>query len=447
MYDWFMNPLIRKIVLATLLVISAPLSAFAGGLPTITAASTDFVAMTSKLSFDKTIALYGENLDYILFNDVQVRLGPEVATTVSGNATGVNVTFSLTPAEFTHDTDYYIELWEGDARITRFEQPVRVSNPLFYSPAPRKTRKFINNTKNKKVTKRTVGLNVHWALGAAEDEDELFEQKIDNSKTKWVREHISYADVMGENGRGWLERYDEVMLRYKEKNIRVVAMLAYGSGDDVFVPPSKKEWARFVRKVSKRYAPYVDAWEVWNEPDSPSFMKPNTVAAVKQLMKSAYGLLKYYDPTSVVLNGPIGDISNTKFVRNMYKKAGQYFDELSIHLYYCDEYVHNGNNGKLFQDLDALYKAIPRARRDQKIWITELGCSNGTAGVDDALQKRYLKKTVRRLVKTGRFRTILLYTIRNRPYLGAYEANFGLMNDEGVNKPAWGWYRRIPRKQ
>ena len=429
-----------------LVIMCLPVGAFAIDLPTITSISTDFVAMTSKLSFDKTIALYGENLDYVLFNDVQVRFGSEVATAVTGNDTAVNVVFSLTPAEFTHDTDYYIELWESDTRLAQFGEPVHISNPLFYTPTPRKTKKFINNTK-KKVTKRTVGLNLHWALGAAEDENELFEQKVDNSKTKWVREHISYADVMGDNGRGWLERYDEVMLRYKEKNMRVVAMLAYGSGDDMFAPPSKKEWRRFVRKVAKLYAPYVDAWEVWNEPDSPSFMNPNTVTALKPLMKSAYKLLKHYDPTGVVLNGAIGDITHTKFVRNMYKKAGQYFDELSIHLYYCDEYVLNGNNGKLFEDLDVLYKAIPRARRDQKIWITELGCSTGTAGVDDTLQKRYLKKTVPRLLKTGQFRMILLYTIRDRPYLGAYEANFGLMNNEGINKPVWQWYRKIPRMQ
>ena len=358
------------------------LSAQAESAPVIHAISTDFIAMTSKLSFDKTIALHGENLDTLLFDGLTIKLGPETAREVSGNSTAVNATFSLTPKEFKHNTDYYVSVYDGDQLVFTVDQPAHVSNPLFARYKKTRPRKFFRNTPRKrKPTKRNVGLNVHTALGATTQADnELFQRKLANTNTLWVREHISFAEVMGPNGRGWLERYDEVMRDYKQQGKRVVVMLAYGDdtpGRDRFVPPTKSQWRRFVRRVVKRYRNMVDAWEVWNEPDSPSYMHPNTVKALAPLMRTAYPILKHYDPNSIVLNGPIGDITNTDFVKQLYKKAGRYFDELSVHLYYCDEYVHNGNNGKLWEDWAALELAIPEHRRRQKVWVTELGCSTG----------------------------------------------------------------------
>jgi hypothetical protein len=417
--------------------------------PVVTGVSTDFIAIPSKQPFHKYITIEGTNLDHLIFNPVVITFGTAIAEEVIGNDTAVRLSFTLNPADYVYRDTYPIDIYENGQLLLRVQPFIYVSNPLFHPYEKQKTRRFLSNTDNTKSTKRTIGLNYHWGLGADADDLNLYENALSDSRTRWVREFIDYDVIMGENQAGWFERYDKAMLEYKEKDVRVVAMLAYGTetnGRDRYAPPSEKEWRQFVRTVVKRYRNQVDAWEIWNEPDSPDYMHPNTVNALHPLLKSSYGLIKQYDPDSVVLNGPIANIKHTKFVKNLYKKSGKYFDELSIHLYYCDEYMQYGDNSKLHEDVERLTAAIPKERRNQKMWITEFGCSLAVPGVSEKKQQSYLKRTSKELLKTGRFHTILLYDLRDRPFMDPYEAQFGLLTAEGQPKPSWEWYHSIPKK-
>lgn len=405
--------------------------------------------MIKKLSFDKSLRIEGTNLDELLFNEeYELRLDSEVAQQLSGNDSEITATFSLTPKAFRYKRFAYVSLYHNDEHVQTLTPAIRIYNPLFKKYKRRHTQRFLRNTRNRKASKRTVGLNVHWSLGGI-GSDDLYRQKLQHSHTRWVREFVYFETLIGENRQNWLERYDAIFDEYRQQHMRVVVMLAYGdtrNGADRYVPPTQDQWQSFVRTVVKRYRNSVDAWEIWNEPDSPSYMHPNTPKALHPLLKTGYPIIKHYDPGSIVLNGPIGDITNTDFVKKMYKRSGKYFDELSIHLYYCDEYVHNGNNGKLFEDLERLQEAIPPQRRKQKIWVTELGCSLGTQGVNTQIQKQYMKSATTKLLATGKFRTILLYDFRDRPFLNNYEAQFGLMSEDGTNKPIWKWYRKLPKQ-
>lgn len=413
-------------------------------MPVIDSVSTDFVALQSRDPYERSIAVYGQNLDYLLFNDVTIQFGPALGHAVGGNAEGVTITFAINPEEFKHKAFYDIRVFDNDQLIATSSTLIRVSNPLFTEYHSRKTKRFTKRTDTSTLNKRTIGLNVHWALGGTDDEQDEYTTKLNNSDTRWAREFISYQEVMGGNQAGWFDKYDRVMMAYKEQDIHVVAMLAYGSGEDVHAPPAAEDWEAFVKIVSKRYRNYVDAWEIWNEPDSPDYMHPNRFSALLPLMKVSYPVIKKNAPDSIVLNGPIADITKRKFVKRLYSYGGKYFDELSIHLYYCDEYVANGDNRQLMADLEKLYTVIPKKRQHQKIWITEFGCSLAVPGVDTTVQKRYLKQTSKELLATNRFQHILIYNLRDRPYMDAYEAQFGLVDPQWNNKPSWTWYRKLP---
>ncbi len=418
--------------------------------PSISSTSTNSISVTSKQAYEATIAIYGENFGYLLNEDVYVQIGPLQSSSVSGNAEAMNVTFPINYAEITNRKRSYpveiiLENESGEEVIAQSSHTVRIFNPYQGKYRKRKTRRFLKRTPHKRrPNKRTVGLNVHWALGSDTTLDDSYEYKLRSTNTKWAREHISYKLIMGDDSDAWLKRYDEIMLKYDEQDIRVVGMLAYGSADDEFSPPSKKEWKNFVRKVVRRYRNYVDAWEIWNEPDSSTYLSNNNWKTYKPLLRTGSQMIREYDSSAIILNGAIADIANTSYINRLYRYGDNYFDELNVHVYYCDRY-RDGDTSltSLQSDWEQLIDVTEKYRKNEKIWITELGCSTGLSGADDKLVRNYLKKSTQTLLKYKETRPIFLYTFRDRPYLDSYEAEFGLLEEDLSNKPAWRWYKQL----
>lgn len=418
-------------------------------LPTITSFSTDFLSVTSKDRYDTTIAIYGTNLGYLLDDGVELQLGPFVAHTVAGNSTGMNATFTIDYQELAkRNTTYTMTINNAGSTVTESNSGIQVFNPYKGKYKHQRVKQFLNRTPRKKaMTKRLVGMNIHWTLGGNSSIDDQYEAKLQSSNTVWAREHFSYKLIMGENEAAWLKRYDQTMLRYDSTNTKVVGMLAYGSADDEFAAPSAREWKNFVRKVVLRYRNYVDVWEIWNEPDSADYLSPNSWKNYKPLLKHGSSMIREYDPDAIILNGAIANISDEQYIRKLYKHGGQYFDELNVHLYYCDEFIDDGESvGRLQSDWERLEQIVEEYDPNEKIWVTELGCSTGQAGITDDIVKRYMKAAVKTLLAYEQNRPILLYTFRDRPYLEPYEAYFGFMTDDFATKPVWKWYRRLPAK-
>ena len=163
----------------------------------------------------------------------------------------------------------------------------------------------------------------------------------------------------------------------------------------------------------------------------------------KKILKSASRLVRHYDPNSTILNGGIANINHKKFIRSLYRRGNQYFDGLAVHLYYGDEYLTDGDLGVMRQEWDGFEKVW---KNRKKIWVTELGASLGTSGMNETTQRNYLKAASKYLLKQKRVRNILLYTLRDRNLSDIYEAKFGLVEEDFDNRLAWRWYRRLPIK-
>jgi len=275
----------------------------------------------------------------------------------------------------------------------------------------------------------------HGAHERDADHDALYAKRLADSQTKWVREHISYEDVMGPDSSAWLKRYDQTFLQYRDNNQRVVAMLAYGTGYDTFKEPDS--WAAFVRLVVKRYRNYVDAWEIWNEPDSNSYLSPHSNwRTYRHILKTGSNIVRQYDTDAIVLNGAVSDLSNLAFTKQLYKHGKRYFDDFNVHLYYCTK------ADELAGDFEKLQQVLSRYRKAERIWVTEFGCSTGTLGVTNHEVKRYTKQFTKTLLAYKNVGPILLYTIRDRTYLTSdpYEAYFGLL-DENLSLYVCGLWR------
>ncbi|PIY95702.1 MAG: hypothetical protein COY66_06065 [Candidatus Kerfeldbacteria bacterium CG_4_10_14_0_8_um_filter_42_10] len=284
------------------------------------------------------------------------------------------------------------------------------------------------------VTNDRLGLNVHWALGGF-DKDSKYSYRLTQSRTKWVREHFYTEVFMVENPEAWYERYDYVLNEYHKKGIKVLGMLAYGPENGDFQQPDLDSWEDYVRTIVYRYKNKVDAWEVWNEPDSPTYLTPNNPETFGPILATAYRTIKNIDPDALVLNGGLAS-PNVAFAEKLFQDYNQYFDRLAVHAYYCRE-----GNDRLLADLNSLQTVVNNYRPGEKIWITELGCSS----FDESFQESYLSETAQTILETGFVDKIFLYNIRNRETGDAYEDHFGLLTLDMRPRLSWNWYRKIPR--
>jgi hypothetical protein len=307
---------------------------------------------------------------------------------------------------------------------------------VFFLMPLKNTRAFFSPSKNE------VGLNVHWTLGASGLEDQ-YRYRLRESNTKWAREHFSTEVILGDTGWIWLERYDSIMKEYEELNINVVGLLAYGPDNGVFTPPNPDVWEEYVRTVVARYNEYVDVWEIWNEPDSPDYLEPSSPDYYVPMLETAYDTIKLIDPKATVLIGGLAN-PDTNFMEGIASKTNKY-DAINFHAYYCGYYRDNGDNRKLLEDLSNFKRIVNKYTPNKKAWITELGCSTGMSGIGENFQKNYLQNTIPQILNTGFIERIFLYNIRNYDYLDKYENNFGLLDVNMNPRPAWNWYKDIPK--
>ena len=259
----------------------------------------------------------------------------------------------------------------------------------------------------------------------------------------WVR--IEYKDCTKNSpAQESVDVYRGVLSEYKNAGIKTLVILDYMTYPGAF--NDLEGFAERTAYINGELGSLIDAYEIWNEPDIDKFLSPPSAAALAPLLKVAYPIIKKNAPDSTVLNGPIGNIRTTAFVKDLYAQAGDYFDELSVHAYYCDEYVRDGNVSVLVSDFNDIANARPLNKRSGKIWITELGCSMESSSVDETVQKNHNAVATQALLATGKVRLIQLYTIINRPDQNEHEANFGLLYDDGREKQSWQWYEALPSK-
>lgn len=405
------------------------------------------ISMTKKKPFEKEITIKGPDIVdlYNSYNNPSIKIAKSRAIATGGSGDDLNVTFKINPKHFKKKNKWPVRFYQ-DGELVGKSKVLYTVNPWWKKYENRKTRKFINGTNKTTATKRNVGLNVHWALDQADSNDnKLFKSKLNESNTKWVREHISYSEFMGEDSSTWIQQYDRIFRRYKKDKRRVVVMLAYGE-DGANKPPSEEDWAAFTKKVVKRYKNHVDAWEIWNEPDLAEFLDPPYVDELVPLLRTSYPIIKKHAPKSIVLNGPIGNIRTTAYIEELLAKGGAYFDELSIHAYYCGEHLRDGNLSALQQDFQNVLSVLPSDKRSKGVWVTELGCTESRDNVDEAMQKRHIQEATEALLATGEVNVVMLYNIRNRENDTDFERGFGLMDGEGNEKEAWDWYKNLPRR-
>ncbi len=194
----------------------------------------------------------------------------------------------------------------------------------------------------------------------------------------------------------------------------------------------------FARAIATKYAGRIKYYEVWNEPDFPSFWENNPNAAeYYNVLKAAYEGVKQGDPSAKVVLGGLAMPNNTTWLQQLLNLGGgAYFDIMNIHIYPAFGNYQQGitNNRSLLQQY-GLYKPM---------WITETSTTGGYFETTDRTTEEYLKAVY--LVKNYSYAlaqsdidAIFWHTLHN-PGVDVglpKDYDFGLMTGAGVALPAY----------
>ncbi len=236
-----------------------------------------------------------------------------------------------------------------------------------------------------------------------------------------------------------------------------------GSSDEHAPPANPQDYASFVATLAHRFAPWVSAYEIWNEEDAPMWWTgaPDPTAYV-HLLQATYPAVKSADPAATVLLGGLTG-NDYPFLESVYAAGGKgSFDAVAVHTdTACNilspyTFLRDTNNHLLVDSFLAYREvhSVMLANGDNKpIWMTELSwrttsatCNEGAwagqkaGGVSDEQQATYLSQAYHCLAGDPYVQVALWF-----PYSDEGAVTSGLVRSDGSRKPSWGAMRSYVR--
>ena len=202
----------------------------------------------------------------------------------------------------------------------------------------------------------------------------------------WVRLDFLWSDIEPQRGNFDFTKYDCIVGLLRAKGIHILGILHYSTdwasacGKWNCPPSENKLFIKYATRVIQRYKGQVKYWELWNEPDSPTYWnQQDGLKSYCALLKEVYIAAKQVDPECKILNGGIANGASS--VNHLYDNgAKDYFDILNVHFF--QNPLHPGAIKAVENYPKLVYKIMQRnGDGNKKIWITEIGCPGVKRGI------------------------------------------------------------------
>jgi hypothetical protein len=199
-------------------------------------------------------------------------------------------------------------------------------------------------------------------------------QAMQAARIYWDRDGIQWRVVEPEKGKWDWKCVDGVAAMAREWSLSHIILLYGSSVWSNGVPPhdddERAAFAEYVYQVVNRLKEHVGVWEIWNEPNIPSFWPKPNVRDYTLLLREAYKAAKRADPTATVLAGSTSG-PDLGFIKGIYENGGwDYLDGVSIHPY-------SMAGGPIAQRFDKILRMInafiASTGKPKPLWITEMG--------------------------------------------------------------------------
>lgn len=170
-------------------------------------------------------------------------------------------------------------------------------------------------------------------------------------------------------------RTDWLINYYKQNRIAPLPILCYAAPWMQQSPHADQDfadYAEYVFQTVSRYKDRVKCWEIWNEPNIPTFWKPEpNVAHYAALLKTAYDSAKRADPACIVV-GAATSMTDVNFLRGL-AQAGAInkMDVVSFHPYSHSDGPEQMDLARQIENVRTTMNVLGRPRIP--LWITEMG--------------------------------------------------------------------------
>ena len=221
---------------------------------------------------------------------------------------------------------------------------------------------------------------------------------MDNARVGIYRTTMLWSIVESRRGRYDWRYYDEMVARAANAGVTLLPTLVgsprFAASRETYPPRHgrpMKRWLRFVRAVVNRYGRRgkvwrqqpglprrpIRAWQVWNEPNFPSWWRkhPNAGQYARFLARTRTAIKRADRRAKVVLAGlpeTRTGVPMSRFLPALYRAgARRSFDAVAVHAY--------ARNHRGAMAIVRRARAITRAHGDGRkpIWVTEMGWATG----------------------------------------------------------------------
>ena len=223
-------------------------------------------------------------------------------------------------------------------------------------------------------------------------------QLMRRAGVQWLRLPLRWHWLEPQPGLFKWDRIDPVVDRAGGAGLKLLAVLGGtpawasgvpaqrvtpGSNWDAFAPVADREFADYVARVVEHFRGRVQAYELFNEPNSANHWQPAPDARrYVDLLCAGYRAAKRVDPHALIVAGGLngnglthGPAKSPNFLASIYAGGGAHcFDVLAIH-----PFAHPTEDGLIGLQawLDET-RDYMMARGDRRpLWLTEVGWSTG----------------------------------------------------------------------
>jgi hypothetical protein len=242
---------------------------------------------------------------------------------------------------------------------------------------------------------------------------------------------------------------------------------ANGGRAPSWAPNNPEDYANFMQAASHRY-PTVHDWMIWGEvtregnfnpmpPDSPE--GPERYAA---LLDAAYGALKSVSPTNIVIGGmtfTVGIMGAPEFIKWMRLPDGapprmDYYGQNPYSTRFPELQKPYEPQVRDIDDIGTLYSELQAAYRGHgatpKLWLSEFGISSDKPNrafdyyVSRPVQANWVTAAFKLADSVPYVAGLGWYELLDEPASTPENLTEGLMTENGVPKPAFNAYAKVP---
>jgi hypothetical protein len=191
----------------------------------------------------------------------------------------------------------------------------------------------------------------------------------------WDRFDFWWGEIEPQKGTWKWDKADWLVDFYTRNRIQMLPILCYGAAwrkESPSTPEDFADFAEYVGRVVARYKDRVRCWEIWNEPNIPTFWKPQPdPVAYTRLLKAAYAAAHRADPRCIVV-GAAANETDINWLRDIAKDGGlKCMDAVSIHPYSMSDGPEQMDLARQLRNVRTFLRQ--QGRPDLPVWITEMG--------------------------------------------------------------------------